>query len=355
MPINSSHERGERKDESKAADPARPGHRGSSNEKDSDDLQKSEQIPSEGAADAPLSSADLDFQAPGLGSQLVALARYLVKTEVHTYAFSVAANTILSLFPFIVLLLTLSQQVFHSNAMEAVVGEMMHSFLPVGQDFVMRNMVIVAHPRKGTQIFSVVMLLITSTGVFLPLEVALNDVWGVKANRSYLHNQIISFGLAAAVGALAITSIALTAGQKTIMSWVFFGHTDNVVFSFIAYVILKFFALVAGIMLFFLIYWVLPYRKVPARAVLPTAIAIGLIWEGAKYLYILVLPWLDFRAVYGPFYISVSLMMWAFLSGLILLAGAHFSATRYISHSGRTQLDSYDSVGRPIVQAEGKV
>jgi uncharacterized BrkB/YihY/UPF0761 family membrane protein len=33
--------------------------------------------------------------------------------------------------------------------------------------------------------------------------------------------------------------------------------------------------------------------------------------------------------VYGPFYVSVGLMIWAFLSGLMLLAGAHFSATRY--------------------------
>ena len=31
---------------------------------------------------------------------------YLTQTEVHTYAFSVAANSILSFFPFIVLLLT---------------------------------------------------------------------------------------------------------------------------------------------------------------------------------------------------------------------------------------------------------
>ena len=219
----------------------------------------------------------------------------------------------------------------------------------------MRNMAIVAHPRKGTQIFSLAMLFVTSTGVFLPLEVALNAVWGVKENRSYIHNQVISLGLALAVGALAITSIALTAGQKTIMAWVFFGHTDNVVFTFVAHVILKVFAVILGILLFFLIYWVLPYRKIPVGAVLPTAIAIGLIWEGAKYLYILVLPWLDFRAVYGPFYISVSLMMWAFLSGLILLAGAHFSATRHISNTGRASLDLYDSAGRPVPQAEGEV
>jgi YihY family inner membrane protein len=88
-------------------------------------------------------------------------------------------------------------------------------------------------------------------------------------------------------------------------------------------------ALVAGILLFFFIYWILPNRKVPARAVLPTAIVIGVLWEVGKYLYALVLPRLDFQAVYGMFYVSVSLMIWAFLSGLLLLAGAHFSATRY--------------------------
>jgi YihY family inner membrane protein len=264
---------------------------------------------------------------PGLGlwPQAAALAKYMVRTEVHTYAFSVAANVILSLFPFIVLLLTLSRQVFHSHAMEQVVGEMMNNLLPTGQALVMRN----AHPHKGAQIFSIVMLLISSTGVFLPLEVALNDVWGVKANRSYLHNQVVSIGLAFGVGALAMASIAMTAGEKTVLGWVFFGHTDNVVFNFLEGGALSFFALIASILLFFLIYWALPNRKVPARAVLPTAAVIGVLWEVAKYLYVLALPRLDFRTVYGPFQYTVGLMMWAFLSGLLLLAGAHFSATRY--------------------------
>jgi membrane protein len=265
----------------------------------------------------------------GFLSEIGALARYMARTEVHTYAFSVAANTILSLFPFIVLLLTVSRNVFHSRAMEDVVGDMMKNLLPVGQDFVMRNMQLLTHPHKNAQLFSLVMLLITSTGVFLPLEVALNQVWGVRKNRSYLHNQVVSLGLALAVGILALASVASTASQQTILSWIFIGHTNNVVFHFISFTFLRLCAGLASILLFFLIYWVLPYRKIPARAVLPTAIVIGLLWQLAKILYIHALPWLDFQSVYGPFYISVGLMMWAFLSGLLLLAGAHFSATRY--------------------------
>jgi membrane protein len=277
----------------------------------------------------PIEDVKPVVQEHGLWPDIVALARYMARTDVHTYAFSVAANTIFSLFPFIVLLLTISRNVFHSRSMEMVVGDMMKNLLPVAPDFVMRNMQLLTHPHKGTQLFSVIMLLITSTGVFLPLEVALNGVWGVQQNRSYLHNQAVSFGLALAVGMLAMASVASTASQQTILSWIFLNHTDNVVFRFISYGFLRLCAGLASILLFFLIYWVLPYRKIPARAVLPTAVVIGLLWQFAKVLYIKALPWLDFQSVYGPFYISVGLMMWAFLSGLLLLAGAHFSATRY--------------------------
>ncbi|MGI4756823.1 MAG: YihY/virulence factor BrkB family protein [Janthinobacterium lividum] len=265
----------------------------------------------------------------GSGAQLLALLRYLTQTDVHTYAFSVAANVILSLFPFIVLLLTISQRVFHSPAMVVVVGQLMHSYLPTGQDFVMRNMNLLVHPQKGVQVFSVVMLLVSSTGVFLPLEVALNNVWRATKNRSYLHNQLVSLGLAMAAGVLAMFSVGVSTAQQTVLGFLFFGHTNNLFFRILSHGFLAVLATVSSITLFFLIYWVLPNRKIPVRAVLPTAIVTGLLWEGAKHLYIVVLPHLDFGNVYGPFQISVGLMLWAFLSGLMLLAGAHFSATRH--------------------------
>ena len=135
--------------------------------------------------------------------QIKALAHYMAKTEVHTYAFSVAAQVILSLFPFIVLLLTLSQRVFHSTKMADVVGEMMANFLPSNQDFVVTNMRRLAFAHTQVKVVSVVMLFITVTGVFLPLEVALNSVWGVRKNRNYLHNQIVSIGLAVGGALLA--------------------------------------------------------------------------------------------------------------------------------------------------------
>jgi len=264
----------------------------------------------------------------GTLQQVRALGSYMTRTEVHTYAFSVAAQVILSVFPFIVLLLTIARKVFHSEKMVDVVGDMMTNFLPSNQAFVMRNMRVLADTHAPVRIFSVVMLFITTTGVFLPLEVALNSVWGVKKNRSYVANQFVSLGLAVGVALLALASVSLTAAQRTVMAWVFFGHTDNVVFSFVGKTFLQICALIASIGIFFLIYWGLPHRKVPVRAVLPTAIVMGVLWTAAKYLYIWALPHLDFRSVYGAFDVSVSLITWAFISGLMLLAGAYVSATR---------------------------
>jgi membrane protein len=263
------------------------------------------------------------------GSSFVSLAKYLTRTEVHTYAFSVAANAILSLFPFIVMMYTVARKVFHSQSMEDVVGNMVRYFLPTGQDFVVKNMSLVANARSGVRVAAVIMLLVSSSGIFLPLEVALNHVWGVTENRSYLKNQLLSTGLALILGALAVASVAVTTFQRSLLTLVFFGHVDNAAFHFVAQWLLQLSAAFLSVTLFFFIYWILPNRRLPVLAVLPSALITGLLWELAKLLYIAALPWLDFKAVYGPFATSVGLMMWAFLTGLLLLAGAHYSATSY--------------------------
>ena len=167
------------------------------------------------------------FSLGGVWLQVVSLAKYLTQTEVHTYAFSVAANAILSLFPFIVMMYTVARKVFHSQSMEDVIGNMVRYFLPTGQDFVVKNMSLVANAHSGVRVAAVVMLLISSSGIFLPLEVALNQVWGVTKNRSYLMNQVVSTGLALIVCVLALGSVAVTAFQRALLTWIFFGHVGQ--------------------------------------------------------------------------------------------------------------------------------
>jgi len=263
---------------------------------------------------------------------LLSTIKYLTRTDVHTFAFSVAANAILSFFPFLVLVMTIIRRVFHSEVMVEVVKDLLRDYLPAEQGFVIRNLEAMVNARQRVQVFSLLMLLVTSSGVFLPLEVALNGIWRFGKNRSYLGNQVISLGLAFACGALALLSIALTAGPVAFMEFLLRGYGTGFV-RVVGFLVMKVFAMAASIAIFFLIYWLLPNGKVPVRAVLPVAIIMGLLSEALKYVYILALPWLNFQEVYGPFALSVSLMFWAFLSGLLLLAGAHLSAEEHLRHT----------------------
>ena len=252
--------------------------------------------------------------------------KYLTKTEVHTYAFSVAANAILSFFPGVVLLLSLTRKVFRSQPMYDVVVQLLRDYLPSNQEFVIKNLKALASGHK-VQFFSLAMLIISSTGIFLPLEVALNKVWGFPKNRSYLGNQLVSLGLAAGCGILALLSIGATAGNMHMLGRFF--PMDNILLRAVQYLVMKVFAIFASIAFFFVIYWLLPNGKVSARTVLPSAMIAGIIFEVAKQIYVMALPWLDFQEVYGPFSISVTLMFWAYISGMLLLGGAFMSAAEH--------------------------
>jgi membrane protein len=266
----------------------------------------------------------------------VALVRYLLDSEVHTFAFSVAANAILSFIPFIILLYTLARSVFRkSPTVATVIGDMVRYFFPSNQEWIASHLASAA-PRHGVQVFSLVIMLVSCTGIFLPLEVALNQAWGVSKSRNYLLNQAVAFGLALLMLVLALISILLNAGEQSLLSFLFFHHTDNLLFQWVSYAWLAVSSGVACILFFFSIYWVLPNCKVPARPVLRTSIITGIIWLCAKYVYVAVLPHLDLESTYGPFYVSVGLLFWAYASGLILFAGAQFS----VSHIGGSKPES---------------
>ncbi len=268
-----------------------------------------------------------EFRPARRHSVLVSTSRYLLRTEVHTFAFSVAANAILSFFPFLLLLMTLIRKVIHSQVMYDVVESLLRDYLPTGQEFVIRNLNALVASHHRAQVFSLVMLLISSTGIFMPLEVALNRVWGFPNNRSYAGNQLISLGLAFACGSLALLSVGLTAGNVAVLKSALHGYGIWYV-RLVGFVTMKVFSIAASIAIFFLVYWLLPNGKVRARSVLPAAVIMGLLSEALKYIYIFALPFLNFGEVYGPFAISVSLMFWAFLSGMLLLTGAHLSAEK---------------------------
>jgi len=257
-----------------------------------------------------------------------ALISYLLDSEVHTFAFSVAANAILSFIPFIVLLYTLSLSVFHSQAMAGVVSDLVANYFPSTATPGFWAALKLVVPRH-VQIFSVIMILISCTGIFIPLEVALNQAWGVTKSRNYLLNQLVAFGLAVLMVVLGMVSILLGEAQREVLAFLMFHNVDNWFYNAVGYGWLALCSGAACILFFFSIYWVLPNCKVPWRPVLRASVITGIIWLVAKYIFAAVLPHLDLKTIYGPFFVSVGLLFWGYMSGLILFAGAQFSVSRW--------------------------
>lgn len=268
-----------------------------------------------------------------------ALIKYLLDSEVHTFAFSVAANAILSFIPFVVLLYTLANSVFQSSAMIATINDMVAYFFPSNQTFIVTSLAKVAgigvHHPHGVEALSVVMILVACTGIFLPLEVALNQAWGVTKSRNYLANQVVAFGLAILMVVFGFAAIFVTTLFSTMFHDLLTGHdgmigtAGNFTYSVLHFSVLALSTGVASILFFFSIYWLLPNRRVPWQPVLRTAVVTGLIWLLSKYLFVeLLLPHLHLDELYGPFYVSVGLIFWSYTSGLILFAGAQFSVSK---------------------------
>jgi membrane protein len=247
-------------------------------------------------------------------------ARYLTTTEAHTYAYSVSANVLLAFYPFILLMSSLAAKV--SSESLQIVFDLVRTYLPAGQETVVADMWILTS-HHGAQIFSLVMLAISTTGVFLPLEVALNGIWGFHKNRSYLMNQAMSLGLVVGCGAMAYLSVLLATIATRFLA-------DPIPWRWLhaaaAFVLLKGFAIPAAMGGFFLIYWWLPNGKVSPRQVFPAAFYTGLAAEVFKTVFQWVLPLLDFKSVYRHFSIGVTLIIWGWCGALLLLFGASLSA-----------------------------
>ena len=251
--------------------------------------------------------------------------RYLFTTEVHVYASSIAANALLSFFPFAIMLLTVCHRLLHWNGGYQVILEMLRANLPPGGGFVIHALVAAVQGRRRLQIVSLVMLFFTSSGVFLPLEIALNKIWGFRSNRSFFNNQVISFALAVMSGALVLLSIMVTAAAQWLLwrtlRWIPWQWVVTAGFR----VILETVSVPSLIALFFLIFYLLPNGNISARKVLPAAVISGLFTAVGKFVYLLSLPMFGFREVYGPFTLSVTMLFWAWVGSLILLGGAHLS------------------------------
>jgi uncharacterized BrkB/YihY/UPF0761 family membrane protein len=249
---------------------------------------------------------------------------YLMETEAHVYALAISASVLLAFYPFVLVMLSICRDVLHWRAaQDAIYLALSDSFAGQGE-FLVRNLQSWAIPKL--HVTSMFLLLFTANGIFEPLEVALNRAWGVTVNRSYFRNQLVSLGLIFACGGLAILSLMLTALNAKWISAV--SELNSSVAVWVNLLMFKLAAVPVSIFALFLVYWLLPNRKIEPARVAPVAIVVGLALELLKYVNLLVSPMLAAKLTkeYGIFRHSVTILLLSFVASMIVLAGAHWTA-----------------------------
>lgn len=252
-------------------------------------------------------------------------ARLLTSLEAHTYAYSVAANFLLAALPFLVLLLWIAHHLLPTlTTQQAVIAQLAANYLPAGQQRLIGDAARLAS-HHSAQFFSLLMLAISSSGIFLPLEVALNSIWGFKRNRGYFGNALVALALVVTCGVIAYASILLASLATALVRFIFPASWTVVITGFTD-LFLTLFSLPAAIGVFFVIYWKLPNGKVSPAQVFPAALYTGGLAEVLKILFPYFVYWVDFAAVYASLAVAVTLLVWGYCGALLLLFGASLSA-----------------------------
>lgn len=264
----------------------------------------------------------------GILRGLLPTFRYWMKTEVHVYAFSVAANVLLSFYPFLIVSVSVASKFFSRTTALASIDLALNDFFPDALGSFLRNN---PPPRGKIEVISLILLLFTANGIFEPLEVALNNVWGIRTNRSFFRNQLVSLALIFICGGLALGSLLMTAWNQesfqkiaeTGPSWM-----PHSLLAFVPLLTFKMAAVPVTVFVLFLIYRFLPNGKPPLGRVIPAAIVVGVLLEVLKLINRWVWPgfYQKLGREYNVFKNSVTLVLIGFLVSMLVLAGAEWSA-----------------------------
>lgn len=252
----------------------------------------------------------------------------LASNDVYVLASAISFNALLSFFPFVILLLVICRNLLQwPEGYEAVLRLLQDDYLPINQDFIVKNLRAVVETKfREAATLSLVALAFTSSGLFAPIEMALNRAWGITEHRSLVRGRLIALGLVVGCGALALVSVYITTYTQEVLRSGLGGFAEWAPIRVLTGAALRVLIFPVTVSIFFLVYYVLPNRRIYVREVLPVAVFTGLLWEATKYLFIWLAPSLGFRDVYGPFALSVTLVTWAYITSSILLLGANLSS-----------------------------
>jgi YihY family inner membrane protein len=244
---------------------------------------------------------------------------------------SIAYHSLLAIFPLLLLLLGLSGLYIHRFELAGHLSVVLQRYLPIRTDIIMQNLVGISRAYGRIGLFSFALLLWSSSGVFLPLEKALNRAWDVAAGRRWWQSRLLALEMAFMVGCLTLLATASVAVEILFRKRldVLLGPSLHFLVVFLYHLLTAISSFAVALLTFLVLFERLPNRPMNLRQAWPGALLTAILWETARLLFTLFLPFFNYRQVYGSIGVMVSLMTWAYISSAVILFGAQVSHTLY--------------------------
>jgi membrane protein len=248
----------------------------------------------------------------------------LDQDDIFFLASGLAFNLLICFIPLILVVLSVLGFFLHSQQQVLeYIRTYLEQMLPQASPRMTANIVNLVKDRQIVGLVGFVGLIWAAMRLFATIRVVLNKTLEIVSHHSYLREKIHDLIYVGISGVLFMVSMILSAifdllrtipgklGLPPLLDVKWWGWTAGLL---VAY----FFS----VLLFFVLFRVLPSRKPPSRAAFFSALFIGGLWEIAKYLFRLYIDYINsFAAVYGSFGLLVAFIIWVYYSCSLFVLG----------------------------------
>ena len=179
-----------------------------------------------------------------------------------------------------------------------------------------------AHNARRLTVLGLAILFVTAVALMLTIDRSLNSIWRSHQKRPVLVS-VLAYVMLLSVGPLLIgLSVSITTYLMSLPEKV--GNVPSQAQPFLLQAI----PTAVSTVTFFLIYRLVPHRKVPWKHALAGGVVAAVLFEAAKQgfaMYVAYAPM--YSVVYGAFAAFPFFLLWVYLSWLIVLLGAELAAS----------------------------
>ena len=242
-----------------------------------------------------------------------------------TFAASIAYYTLLSLFPFMLLLFTFLSRL--AVGLGASVEQVIQRALPQQFNFISEQIGTLAQTPVQLNVLGIILTIWGAMGVFGAITSAVNHAWGVEKDLGFFKHKLVSMVMMLCAGLLLIVTLLLMTVINVVDSTWFAPAVARypsllIVTDFVyRNAPTPMFILVVG-----LVYYFAPNAKVRLRDVWVGAIVAGLLWRLAFDGFSLVVRETRLTNVHGSIVTTVMFLIWVYMSAVIFLYGCEVTA-----------------------------